>query len=62
MAYNVLGGVHTYSGRQLEAIAMFERAIHLVPAFVQQYLHFLGTVYLLAGKYETAAVLLRQRV
>jgi adenylate cyclase len=62
LAYNVLGGVHTYSGQHPEAIEMIERAIRLDPAWVQQYLHFLGTAYLLAGKYETAAALLRQRV
>jgi adenylate cyclase len=34
-AYNCLGSVHTYSGRQLEAIEMFERAMRLDPAFTQ---------------------------
>ena len=36
--------------------------MRLDPAWSQQYLHFLGTAYLLAGKYETAAALLRQRI
>ena len=62
LAYNCLGGIHTYSGQQPEAIEMIERAMRLDPAWSQQYLHFLGTAYLLAGKYETAAALLRQRV
>ena len=62
LAYNCLGSIHTYSGRPLEAIAVIERAMRLDPAWSQQYLHFLGTAYLLAGKYETAAALLRQRV
>ena len=61
-AYNCLGSIHTYSGRLLEAIAVIERAMRLDPAWGQQYLHFLGTAYLLAGKYDTAAALLRQRV
>jgi len=61
-AYNCLGSIHTYSGRPREAIAVIERAMRLDPAWTQQYLHFLGTAYLLAGKYETAAALLRQRV
>ena len=61
-AYNCLGSIHAYSGRPLEAIAVIERAMRLDPAWTQQYLHFLGTAYLLAGKYETAAALLRQRV
>ena len=36
--------------------------MRLDPAFNSQYLHFLGVAYLLAGKYETAAVLFRQRI
>jgi adenylate cyclase len=62
MAYNVLGGIRSYSGHPLEAIPMIERAMRLDPAANQQYLHFLGMAYLLAGKYETAATLLRQRI
>ena len=41
---------------------MIEHAMRLDPAWSKQYLHFLGTAYLLAGKYETAAALLRQRI
>jgi adenylate cyclase len=62
MAYNVLGGIYSYSGRPLEAIAVIERAMRLDPNNSSQYLHFLGTAYLLAGKYETAATLLKQRI
>ena len=62
MAYNVLGGIRSYSGQPLEAIPMIERAMRLDPASNHQYLHFLGMAYLLAGKYETAAALLRQRI
>ena len=36
--------------------------MRLDPAWVQQYLHFLGTAHILAGNYERAAALLRQRV
>ncbi len=61
-AYAVLGTIHTYLGRPLEAIAMIERATRLDPAASKHYLHFLGTAYLLAGNYETAAALLRRRV
>ena len=32
------------------------------PAMSGQFLHFLGLAYLMAGKYETAAALLRQRI
>jgi len=41
---------------------MLERATRLDPAFRRQHLHFLGMAYLLAGKYETAAALLRERI
>jgi adenylate cyclase len=36
--------------------------MRLDPAFRPQFLHFLGIAYLLAGKYETAAAMLRQRI
>jgi len=60
--YNTLGSIYTYSGQPLEAIDVIERAMRLDPAWVQQYLHFLGTANILAGNYERAAALLRQRV
>jgi len=62
LAYANLGTICAYSGQALAAITAIERAMRLDPAWSQQYLHFLGTAYLLAGKYETAAALLRQRV
>jgi adenylate cyclase len=61
-AYTILGNIHNLSGRPLEAIPLIERAMRLDPAFGAQYLHFLGTAYLLARKYETAAAVLRQRI
>jgi tetratricopeptide (TPR) repeat protein len=61
-AYASLGSIHTYSGRPLEAIEALERATRLDPAFRPGHLHFLGMSYLLAGKYETAAALLRERI
>jgi adenylate cyclase len=61
-AYASLGSIHTYSGRPLEAIPALERATRLDPAFRPGHLHFLGMAYLLAGKYESAAALLRERV
>ena len=36
--------------------------MRLDPALSGQFLHFLGLAYLMAGKYETAAALLRQRI
>jgi adenylate cyclase len=61
-AYASLGSIHTYSGRPLDAIEALERATRLDPAFRPGHLHFLGMSYLLAGKYETAAALLRERI
>ena len=62
LAYANLGTICAYAGQPLAAITAIEHAIRLDPAWSRQYLHFLGTAYLLAGKYETAAALLRQRV
>ena len=62
LAYNVLGGIRSYSGQPLEAIPLLERAMRLDPAHSEQYLHFLGMAYLLAGKYETAVTLFRERI
>jgi adenylate cyclase len=61
-AYASLGSICSYAGQPLEAIPMLERAMRLDPAFRRQHLHFLGMAYLLAGKYETAAALLRERI
>ena len=57
-----LGNISTFSGRPSEAIPLIERAMRLDPVYRQQYLHLLGVASLLAGKYENAAVLLRQRI
>jgi adenylate cyclase len=62
LGYSILAAVHLYSGRPLEAIPIFERAIRLDPMRDQQYLHFLGVAHLLAGHYETAAAVLKQRI
>ncbi len=61
-AYLLLGHIQTLSGRPLEAIPALERATRLDPAFRPTHLHFLGMAYLLAGKYETAAALLKERI
>jgi adenylate cyclase len=62
MAYNIQGGIRFYLGRPEEAIPLIERAMRLDPATNSQFLHFLGMANLLAGKYETAAATLRQRI
>ncbi len=62
LAHNLCGSNRIYSGQPLEAIPEIEQAMRLDPALGPQFLHFLGMAYLLAGKYETAAALLRQRI
>ena len=61
-AYASLGSIHTYSGRPLEAILALEHATRLDPAFRSGHLHFLSMAYLLAGKYDTAVALLKERI
>jgi adenylate cyclase len=62
LAHYTLGCIEMYLGQPLKAMRLIERAMRLDPAFTQQYLHFLGCAYLVAGKYETAAAVLKQRV
>jgi adenylate cyclase len=61
-AYSCLGNAYIFSGQPLEAIPMIELSIRLDPAYTQQHLHLLAVANLLAGKYETAAALLKQRI
>jgi len=62
LAHSLRGSNRIYSGRPLEAIPEIEQGMRLDPALSSQFLHFLGMAYLLAGKYETAAALLKQRI
>jgi adenylate cyclase len=62
LAHNLRGTIRTFAGQPLEAIPEIEQAMRLDPALSAQFLHFLGLAYLMAGKYETAAALLRQRI
>jgi adenylate cyclase len=62
LAHNLSGTNRIYAGQPQEAIPKIEYAMRLDPALSPQFLHFLGMAYLLAGKYETAAALLRQRI
>ena len=62
LAHNLRGNFRAYSGEPLGAIPEIEQAMRLDPALSEQFLHFLGLAYLMAGKYETAAALLRQRI
>jgi len=62
LAYSTLAAIQIYSGQPLAAIPQIERAMRLDPAFSHQFLHLLGTAYLVAGKYETASTIFRQRI
>ena len=62
LAHSLRGNIRAYSGKPLDAIPEIEQAMRLDPALSEQFLHFLGLAYLMAGKYETAAALLRQRI
>lgn len=61
-ALNLRGLVHLYTGEPAKAIPYTERAMRLDPAFRHQYVHFLGTAHFVAGDYETAAALFRDRI
>jgi adenylate cyclase len=61
-ALNARGCVPLYTGQPEEAIPYIERAMRLDPAAQQQYVHFLGTARFVAGDYETAAALYRDRI
>ncbi len=60
-AHLARGLVHVYSGEPVKGIPYIEQAMRLDPA-QQQYRHFLGTAYLVAGNYEAAAAILKERV
>jgi adenylate cyclase len=62
LAHSLRGNIRAYYGESLDAIPEIEQAMRLDPALSEQFLHFLGLAYLTAGKYETAAALLRQRI
>jgi adenylate cyclase len=61
-AVNGRGIVHIYAGEPAKAIPYIERAMRLDPALQQHYMHFLGTAYFVAGDYETAAAMFKNRI
>ncbi len=61
-ALNMRGVLHIYTGEPKLALPYIERAMRLDPAVQQQYLHFLGTAYFVAGEYEKAAALFSDRI
>ncbi len=62
LALNARGIVHIYTGETAKAIPNIERAMRLDPALQQQFIHFLGTAHFVAGDYETAAALFKDRI
>ena len=56
------GIVYIYTGEPTKAIPYIERAMRLDPTLPAQYLHFLGTAYFVAGDYETAAKMFKDRI
>jgi adenylate cyclase len=61
-ALSMRGIVKIYGGTPLDAIPDIEQAIRLDPIGRQQYIHFLGSAYLIAGQYEAAAAQFRERI
>jgi len=56
------GILYIYTGEPTKAIPYIERAMRLDPTLPAQYLHFLGTAYFVAGDYETAAKMFKDRI
>jgi adenylate cyclase len=62
-AHGARGTIDMYAGNPLAAIPHIESALRLAPgAGSQQQRHWLGTAYLTAGRYETAAAVFRERI
>ena len=61
-ACGLLASFELFAGRPLGAIAQMERNARLDPVVSQQGLQFLGMAYLVAGKYETAAMIFKERL
>ncbi len=61
-AYGVRGLTLVYLGYPQAAIADLEHSMRLDPVFTHQYMHFLGTAYLVAGRYPEAVAAFRERI
>jgi len=62
LANNAQGLLHVFAGDPKDAIPHIERAMRLDPGYYQQYLHFLGTAYLVAGEYQDAVDTFKKRI
>ncbi len=56
------GILYIYTGEPTKALPYIERAMRLDPTVPAQYLHFLGTAYFVAGDYESAAKMFKDRI
>ena len=56
------GTLYIYTGEPAKAVPYIERAMRLDPTLPAQYLHFLGTAYFVAGDYEMAAKMFKDRI
>ena len=61
-AHSSRGIIDIYNGEPMLGIPRLELSMRLDPAFVQQYVHFVGLAYLVAGKYEAAAAQFKERI
>lgn len=61
-ALNLSALLYIYTGEPKRAVPIIERAMRLDPAFQQQAIHFLGTAYFVAGDYEAAVSLFKDRI
>ncbi|MBB1630460.1 hypothetical protein A9975_06235 [Cupriavidus sp. UME77] len=61
-ALSLRATLNIYSGHPREAIHDLERAMRLDPYFTHGYLHHLGVAHIVAGDYETAVAILRERI
>ena len=61
-ALSLRATLNIYSGSPRAAIHDLERAMRLDPHFTQGYLHHLGVAHIVAGDYETAATILKERI
>lgn len=61
-ALSLRATLNIYSGHPRVAIRDLERAMRLDPYFTQGYLHHLGVAHIVAGDYETAVAILRERI
>ena len=61
-AHNMRGMVYVYGGNPLAGVPNMKQAMRLDPVTRQAYLHFLGTAYLVAGRYEQAEETFRERI